>query len=109
MAGSNLGYNHTEETKEKISNSTKGVKKSKEHSKHIGESQKGKVLTEEHKQKLSEAAKKRTKQGHTTKIIIDWITYNSLKEASNLLGIKYNTIQKRLKNPKFINYNYEKL
>ena len=46
VAGSNLGYNHTEETKQKISNSMKGVKKSEEHALHIREGQKGRVLTE---------------------------------------------------------------
>ena len=33
------------------------------------------------------------------------IIYNSLKEASEKTGVKYNTIQKRLKNP---NYYYVK-
>jgi group I intron endonuclease len=37
VAGSSLGFKHSEETKQKISNSTKGVKKSKLHAKHISE------------------------------------------------------------------------
>lgn len=64
VAGSNLGYQHTEETKQKISNSTKGVKKSESHAKHIREGQKGRVLSEEHKAKLSQAAKHRKSQSH---------------------------------------------
>lgn len=108
VAGSNLGFNHTEETKEKISKTMTGVKKSEEHAKHIRESQKGRVFTEEHKAKLSEAAKHRKGQSNHAIISIDGVIYNSLKEASQITGVKYNTIQKRLKNPKFPNYFYVK-
>lgn len=108
VAGSNLGYHHTEETKKKISESTTGVKKSDEHAKHIREGQSGRVLTEEHKAKLSEAAKHRKSPSNHAIISIDGIIYNSLKEASEATGVKYNTIQKRLKNPNFSNYYYVK-
>ena len=83
-AGSTLGYHHTEETKQKISKTTTGVKKSKEH------------------------AKQRKSMSHHAIISIDGVIYNSLKEASEKTGIKYNTIQKRLKNPNFANYFYVK-
>lgn len=108
VAGSNLGYHHTEETKQKISNSTKGVKKSESHVKHIREGQKGRVLSEEHKAKLSQAAKHRKSQSHHSIINIDGVVYNSIKEASEKTKVKYNTIQKRLKNPNFPNYFYIK-
>lgn len=108
IAGSTLGFKHSEETKQRISNSTKGVKKSDIHTKHIREAQKGKKLTEEHKRKLSEAAKHRKSMSHHTKISIDGIVYNSLKEASEITGIKYTTIQNRLKNNNFPNYIYVK-
>lgn len=108
VAGSTLGYHHTEETKQKISNSTKGVKKSAEHTKHIKEGQQGRVLTQEHKEKLSQSAKNRKSMSHHSIISIDGIIYNSLKEASERTGVKYNTIQKRLKNPNFGNYFYVK-
>lgn len=108
VAGSNLGYHHTEETKKKISESTTGVKKSDEHAKHIREGQSGRVLTEEHKAKLSEAAKHRKSPSNHAIISIDGVIYNSLKEASEATGVKYNTIQKRLKNPNFSNYYYVK-
>ena len=108
VAGSNLGYRHTEETKKKISESTTGVKKSEEHAKHIREGQSGRVLTEEHKAKLSEAAKHRKSPSNHAIISIDGVIYNSLKEASEATGVKYNTIQKRLKNPNFSNYYYVK-
>lgn len=106
IAGSNLGYNHSDETKLQISSTMSGVKKSEEHAKHIRESQKGKILTDDHKKKLSDAAKKRKKPSHTTRISIDGIEYDSLKEASEKLEIKYHTIQKRLKNDKFPTYIY---
>lgn len=108
VAGSNLGYHHTEETKKKISKSTTGVKKSEEHAKHIREGQSGRVLTEEHKAKLSEAARHRKSPSNHAIISIDGVIYNSLKEASEATGVKYNTIQKRLKNPNFSNYYYVK-
>lgn len=108
VAGSNLGYHHTEETKLKISKSTTGVKKSKEHAQHIREGQKGRILTEEHKQKLSKAAKNRKSPSNHAIISIDGVIYNSLKEASEIIGISYRTIQNRLKNPKFPDYYYVK-
>lgn len=108
VAGSNLGYHHTEETKQKISNSTKGVKKSESHAKHIREGQKGRVLSEEHKAKLSQSAKHRKSQSHHSIINIDGVVYNSIKEASEKTRVKYNTIQRRLKNPNFPNYFYIK-
>ena len=108
VAGSNLGYHHTEQTKQKISNSTKGVKKSESHAKHIREGQKSRVLSEEHKAKLSQAAKHRKSQSHHSIINIDGVVYNSIKEASEKTKVKYNTIQRRLKNPNFSNYFYIK-
>lgn len=78
------------------------------HAKHIKEGQTGKSLTEEHKQKLSKAAKHRKSPSNHAIINIDGIIYNSLKEASKKTGVKYNTIQKRLKNPNFPNYYYVK-
>lgn len=106
VAGSSIGYRHTDEAKKKISKATKGVSKSEEHSKHIREAQKGRTFSEEHKSKLSESAKHRKSMSHHTIISINGIIYNSIKEASELTGIKYNTIQKRLKNPKFEEYYY---
>jgi hypothetical protein len=69
-----------------------GVKKSKEHAEHIKNAQKGKKLTEEHKAKLSEAAKHRKSMSHHAVINIDGVVYNSIKEASKITGVKYNTI-----------------
>lgn len=91
-----------------IDDSIKGVKKSESHAKHIREGQKGRVLSEEHKAKLSQAAKHRKSQSHHSIINIDGVVYNSIKEASEKTKVKYNTIQKRLKNPNFPNYFYIK-
>lgn len=38
----------------------------------------------------------------------DGVVYNSIKEASEKTKVKYNTIQRRLKNPNFPNYFYIK-
>lgn len=103
-AGSPLGFHHSKETKIKISQTTLGKKKSKEHAKHIRDAQKGKILTEEHKIKLSEAAKKRTKLCHFTRVSIDNVIYNSMKEASLKLNLHVNTIQKRIKSKNFKTY-----
>lgn len=38
--------------------------------------------------------------------ILEGVKYNSLTEASEKTSVKYNTVQKRLKNPRFSNYKY---
>lgn len=106
VAGSSLGYKHTEETKQKISNTTKGVKKSEEHAKHIKESQQGKKLSEQHKKKLSEAAKNRKGQSNYCIISVDGVIYTSMKQACEELGIKLGCMQSRLKSKNFPNYFY---
>ena len=58
--------------------------------------------------KLSQAAKHRKSQSHHSIINIDGVVYNSIKEASEKTKVKYNTIQRRLKNPNFPNYFYIK-
>jgi group I intron endonuclease len=108
VAGSCLGFNHSDETKEKISNTLKGVKKSEEHVKNIRKCQKGKIVSEETKEKLSKAYdNRRDRPGHTSKIFIDDVLYNSIKDASEILNISYSTIQGRLTNENFQNYRHE--
>ncbi len=106
VAGSTLRYHHTEETKRKISKSTKGMQKSEEHAKHIRESQKGKKLSEEHKKKLSQAAKRRKGQSNYCIISVDGVIYTSMKQACEELGIKLGCMQSRLKSKNFPNYFY---
>jgi len=105
IAGS-FGMQQTEETKHKISNSTKGVKKSKEHAENIRNAQRGKNLTEEHRKKLSDSEKNRKSVSHKSSIIIDGVTYDSIKIASELTGINYNIIQRNLRNQSIENYSY---
>jgi hypothetical protein len=64
IAGSSLGYKHSEESKKKFSESRKGVKMSEETKKKMSESHKGKNtwskgrhLSDEHKQNISKANK----------------------------------------------------
>lgn len=57
VASSNKGYTHSQEAKDKISKSTKGVPKkplSKEHKESIGNAFRGKKLTISHKQAISD-------------------------------------------------------
>jgi hypothetical protein len=84
------------------------VPKSKIHAAHIREAQKGKILSEEHVEKLKIAASKRTDYSelHTSEVSIDGIIYKSIKEASEKLNARYDTIQRRLANPNFPDYFY---
>lgn len=104
IAGSNVGYHHTEETKRRISQNMLGKKKSPEHAQHIRECQKGKTLTEEHKQKLKEAYRKSNTIRHHTQVMIDGILYQSVKEACETLHIPVSTMQKHLKSDKYPNF-----
>ena len=67
-----LGYKHTTETKQKMSESRKGKKLpkfSEEHRRKISEAQKGKKLSDEHKKKISESEKgKKLSDEHKKKI-----------------------------------------
>lgn len=58
-AGSNLGMNHTEEARHRMSEATKGRKFTDEHRLHLSESQKGSKATAEHRRHMSEALKGR--------------------------------------------------
>jgi len=83
------GKIHSEETKEKISMANKGngkdIPKSDEHREKI---------------KMSNPLRK--------VIFIDNIRYNSINEASRILGIDRKTITYRLNSKNFKNYNYDK-
>jgi hypothetical protein len=53
----NLGINHSEESKKKMSQSHTGKKNSEFHNKKISESKKGKIHSEETKKKIGESRK----------------------------------------------------
>ncbi len=98
----NIGRKASEETRKKMSEQRKL---------NIGEKNGfyGKHHTEETKQKIREKnTGKDNGQGH--KIIVDYVTYDSISEASRKLNIPVTTILWRLKskNPKFDNYMYDK-
>lgn len=104
IAGRPIGYHHTIEARQSISNTLKGKKKTEEHALHIRQGQKGRTLTSEHRQKLSQAAKTRKVQGHCTRVEIDGVIYNSQKEAATCLKLHVTTIQRRLKNENYPQY-----
>lgn len=82
------GKSHTEESKEKMSNS------------HIG-----KIFSETHKQNIAKS-KIGNKPTNSIKIEIDGKMYDSLAETSRITNIPLSTIRNRIKsnNPKYINY-----
>lgn len=79
------GYNHTKETKNKISKSHKGKTHSEETKKKISEIKKGKTLSEETKNKISESLKGKT---HSEK------TKQKISESQNTTGYYRVTKQK---------------
>ena len=79
------------ETKQKISKSLKGLKKSNEHSKNISISNKGKKRNPHSKETLL----KLSENNKNSRVILDLnngVFYNSSVELSNLLGVKYSTL-----------------
>lgn len=108
IAGSSLGYNHSEETKIKISNSTKGKEKSKEHRESMKGCQIGKIVSEETKQKLKDYAKVRPTPSRQVKVIVNDIIYNTLKEATIANNLTRGQMQYRIKSDTFPNYSYYK-
>lgn len=114
ISAGNKGKVRTELTKEKLRNRVL----TKEHRLSIGLSQNGRIFSEEHKQKLrgrSPWNKGRKMSDENIRLlneskfkpcIIDNIKYNSLTDASFILGIKYSTLYKRLNSKAFTNYCY---
>lgn len=60
---------------------------------------KGKKLTDEHKTKISNSMKKK-------RVIINGIIYESTRDASRKLKISNGSLIRKLKNPKYQNYQY---
>lgn len=105
---SNIGHNrkHSEETKKKISKSSKGKIISIETKKRMSISGKGRNHTEESKLKMRKPKPLTFKVLHTSKKLIDIktkIIYNSITEASKILKIDRKLISKYvhdlIKNP----------
>lgn len=65
IAGSKLGFKHTEETKKKMSETRKGRTRTEETKKKMSESAKGKERSAEHSRKLGEASIGRIKTDET--------------------------------------------
>jgi len=99
--------NHSESTKEKIRAARLGSRLSIEVKNKISNKLVGRTLTTDHINKLKKI-NKRPRPGSRKKIIIGTTPFNSLKEASEQLGIPGSTLHSRLNSDKYPLYKYEK-
>lgn len=92
----NGGWNHSEETKNKI-RSNNGMKRQE-----VRDKLKGREISDETRKKLSDVSV------HKRACIIDGVWYESIREASNQLGIKWDMVSDRIKSKseKFKNWNH---
>lgn len=92
----NGGWKHSDETKNKI-RSNNGMKRQE-----VRDKLKGREISEETRKKLSDVSV------HKRACIIDGVWYESIREASNQLDIKWDMVSDRIKSKseKFKNWNY---
>jgi hypothetical protein len=104
----NTGIKCTDETRKKMSIASKGKKKSKEHIDNLKKSKKN--MSQEQKDKISNSLKGKVKLSDShiiklsKKIYVEGILYNSIREFSNISGIKHNTVSYRLYSDNFPEY-----
>lgn len=93
----NGGWKHSAETKNKI-RSNNGMKRQE-----VRDKLKGREISDETRKKLSDVSV------HKRACIIDGVWYESIREASNQLDIKWDMVSDRIKSKseKFKNWNYE--
>ena len=90
------GKNHTEETKQRISNTLKGRIISEEAKEKIGNTHRGKVLSEETKKKISETKKQKIASGEIKKtykpVIVEDLELETIEyfKGCKLFAEKYN-------------------
>jgi hypothetical protein len=92
----NGGWSHSEETKNKIK-SNNGMKRQE-----VRDKLKGREISNETRKKLSDVSV------HKIACIIDGVWYESIRQASNQLGVKWDMVSDRIKSKseKFKNWNY---
>lgn len=92
----NGGWEHSDETKNKI-RSNNGMKRQE-----VKDKLKGREISDETRKKLSDVSV------HKRACIIDGVWYESIREASNQLDIKWDMVSDRIKSKseKFKNWNY---
>ena len=92
----NGGWSHSEETKNKI-RSNNGMKRQE-----VRDKLKGREISDETRKKLSDVSV------HKRACVIDGVWYQSIKQASNQLDIKWDMVSDRIKSKseKFKNWNY---
>jgi group I intron endonuclease len=113
-AGSNLGFKHTEETKQKIGEASQGLKRSEETKRKMSEAHIGRKHSEDTKEKIRNAhnpnrflkgQKKREGSGRPPQAIEVFVletgnknTYESTGEAGRALNIDSSIISRYLRN-----------
>jgi group I intron endonuclease len=101
------GINISQGTRQKLSELSKGRKLTIGHKDKIGLAQKGKRISEiqieKFLQTISNSEKYKERCRH---IIIDGIEYDSIRMASQVLGIPHQTISKRCLSENFIAYQF---
>lgn len=97
------GTTQSESTKKKLSNFNKETEASQETKDKIGAAHKGKTTSTKTKDKMREAALKRNSTG-PIQCEIDGVVYNSVKSASETLGISTGVCTRRLKSSKYPDY-----
>lgn len=88
-----------------------GVPKSEEHRRKISEANKGKPKSKEHIEKMKASLPDRSGKKNPNKgkpIIIDGIEYSNQRVAAKELDVPFWKINRRLKNEKYVNYQYKK-
>ena len=88
-----------------------GVPKSEEHRRKISEANKGKPKSKEHIEKMKASLPDRSGKNNPNKgkpIIIDGIEYSNQRVAAKELDVPFWKINRRLKNEKYVNYQYKK-
>lgn len=92
-----IGKKHSTETKEKMSKSGKNKIRSKEHCLRLSLANKGKIATEETKNKLKIKRVGRKPSSRKIVCLQNGITYDSIKEASEILKISIDSLGKHLR------------
>jgi len=101
-AGSLLGFKHSQETKKRMSDAKKGVKKSPEHVAKYAEAMRGRKMTDEQKQKMRDAKIGKKRMPHSAETKAKMSASKKGIKPSELSRAKMSASAKaRKRNPKY--------